>query len=169
MFMANLVFIHASDGNNALLAQEVEGYAVSMGHTVEHVSLNAYDFPVYTATYEKEVDVLPGLADLMAVLDRGDAWFVFAPEYNGSYPPVLNNAIAWLSRDGADFRRLFRDRTVALGTHSGGGGQHVIMAMRMQFSFLGCVVIGRSLVTNKKKPANPDTIEAMLKSMTTRR
>jgi len=168
VFMANLVFIHASDGNNALLAQEVEGYAVSMGHTVEHVSLNAYDFPVYTATYEKEVDVLPGLADLMAVLDRGDAWFVFAPEYNGSYPPVLNNAIAWLSRDGADFRRLFRDRTVALGTHSGGGGQHVIMAMRMQFSFLGCVVIGRSLVTNKKKPANPDTIEAMLKSMTTR-
>ena len=168
MYMANLVFIHASDGNNALLAREVEGYAVKMGHTVDHVSLNACDFPVYTATYEKEVDVIPGLADLVAVLDRGDAWFVFAPEYNGSFPPVLNNAIAWLSRTGADFRRLFRDRTVALGTHSGGGGQHVIMAMRMQFSYLGCVVIGRSLVTNKKKPANPDTIEAMLKSMTTR-
>ncbi len=166
--MANLVFIHASDGSNALLAQEVEGYAVKMGHTVEHVSLNACDFPVYTVKREKETDVLPGLADLVAVLDRGDAWFVFAPEYNGSYPPVLNNAIAWLSRDGDDFRRLFRDRTVALGTHSGGGGQHVIMAMRMQFSFLGCVVIGRSLVANKKKSANPETIEAMLKSMTTR-
>ena len=160
--MANLVFIHASDGSNALLAQEVEGYAVKMGHTVEHVSLNACDFPVYTVKREKETDVLPGLADLVAVLDRGDAWFVFAPEYNGSYPPVLNNAIAWLSRDGDDFRRLFRDRTVALGTHSGGGGQHVIMAMRMQFSFLGCVVIGRSLVANKKKSANPETIEAML-------
>ena len=166
--MANLVFIHASDGSNALLAQEVEGYAVKMGHTVEHVSLNACDFPVYTVKREKETDVLPGLADLVAVLDRGDAWFVFAPEYNGSYPPVLNNAIAWLSRDGDDFRRLFRDRTVALGTHSGGGGQHVIMAMRMQFSFLGCVVIGRSLVANKKKSAYPETIEAMLKSMTTR-
>ena len=166
--MANLVFIHASDGSNALLAQEVEGYAVKMGHTVEHVSLNACDFPVYTVKREKETDVLPGLADLVAVLDRGDAWFVFAPEYNGSYPPVLNNAIAWLSRDGNDFRRLFRDRTVALGTHSGGGGQHVIMAMRMQFSYVGCVVIGRSLVANKKKAANPETIEAMLKSMTTR-
>ena len=145
-----------------------EGYAIDLGHTVEHVSLNACDFPVYTVKREKETGVLPGLSDLMATLDRGDAWFVFAPEYNGSYPPVLNNAIAWLSRDGDDFRRLFRDRTVALGTHSGGGGQHVIMAMRMQFSFLGCVVIGRSLVTNKKKSANPETIEAMLKSMTTR-
>ena len=61
-----------------------------------------------------------------------------------------------------------RDRIVALGTHSGGGGHHVIMAMRMQFSFLGCVVIGRSLLTNKKKPANPDTINAILASMTPR-
>ena len=57
---------------------------------------------------------------------------------------------------------------MALGTHSGGGGQHVIMAMRMQFSFLGCVVVGRSLVVNKKKPANPETIDAMLNAMTTR-
>ena len=46
--MANLVFIHASDGSNAALALEVEGYATDMGHTVEHVSLNAFDFPVYT-------------------------------------------------------------------------------------------------------------------------
>ena len=139
-----------------------------MGHSVEHVSLNAYDFPVYTVAREKATPVLDGLSELIAVLEGGDAWFVFAPEYNGSYPPVLNNAIAWLSREGDDFRRLFRDRRVALGTHSGGGGQHVIMAMRMQFSFLGCVVVGRSLVVNKKKPANPETIDAMLNAMTTR-
>ena len=44
--------------------------------------------------------------------------------------------------------------------------KHVIMAMRMQFSFLGCNVVGRSLVTNRKKPANPETIDAILKSMT---
>ena len=68
-------------------------------------------------------------------------------------------------QEGDDFRRLFRDRTVALGTHSGGGGQHVIMAMRMQFSFLGCNVVGRSLVTNRNKPANPESIDAILRSM----
>ena len=166
--MARLVFIHASDGNNAVLAKAVEARAVSMGHEVDHVSLNAYDFPVYTVAREKATSVLEGLEELKTVLDGGDAWFVFAPEYNGSYPPVLNNAIAWLSREGDDFRRLFRDRTVALGTHSGGGGQHVIMAMRMQFSFLGCIVVGRSLVTNKKKPANPESIDAILNAMTLR-
>ena len=166
--MGSLVFIHASDGNNALLAKEVETRAVEMGHEVEHVSLNAFNFPVYTVAREQSTPVLEGLDELKTILDKGDAWFVFAPEYNGSYPPVLNNAIAWLSRDGDDFRRLFRDRTVALGTHSGGGGQHVIMAMRMQFSFLGCVVIGRSLVTNRKKPANPESIDAILNAMTKR-
>jgi NAD(P)H-dependent FMN reductase len=115
---------------------------------------------------EQQIDVLPGLSDLIGRLNAGDAWMVFAPEYNGSYPPVLNNAIAWLSRQGDDFRRLFRDRTVALATHSGGGGAHVIMAMRMQFSFLGCNVIGRALMTNSKKPANPETVNAIVSSMT---
>ena len=166
--MGNLVFISASDGNNAALAREVETFALALGHTVEHVSLNEYDFPVYTVTREKATPVLEGINRLIEVLERGDAWFVFAPEYNGTCPPALNNAIAWLSREGDDFRRLFRDRIVALGTHSGGGGHHVIMAMRMQFSYLGCVVIGRSLLTNKKKPANPDTINAILASMTPR-
>jgi NAD(P)H-dependent FMN reductase len=132
---------------------------------VDYVSLNAYDFPVYTVATEKETTMLPGLQELKDRLEAGDSWFIFAPEYNGSYPPVLNNAIAWLSRDGDDFRRIFRDRTVALGTHSGGGGQHVVMAMRMQFSFLGCNLVGRSLVTNSKKPANPETIDAILQSM----
>ena len=163
--MAHLVFVHATDGNNAVLAKSVGQQATSMGHTVDYVSLNAYDFPVYTVATEKKTAMLPGLQDLQDRLEAGDSWFVFAPEYNGSYPPVLNNAIAWLSREGEDFRRIFRGRTVALGTHSGGGGQHVIMAMRMQFSFLGCNVVGRSLVTNSKKSANPETVDAILQSM----
>ena len=164
--MASLVFIRASDGNNAALAKEVEVRAVAMGHEVEHVSLNAYDFPVYTVAREKATPVLEGLEELKTVLDRGDAWFVFAPEYNGSYPPVLNNAIAWLSRDGDDFRRLFRDRTVALGTHSGGGGQHVIMAM--DAILLRAAWLSAAHWSPTKKAANPETIDAMLNAMTRR-
>lgn len=164
--MVALAFLLASDGNNVALAQEVASTATAMGHEIDFVALNAYDFPIYTVQREKATPSLPGLDELMARLDAADAWFVFAPEYNGSYPPVLNNTIAWLSREGDDFRRLFRDRTVALATHSGGGGQHVIMAMRAQFSFLGCNVIGRSLVTNRNKPANPETVESILNSLT---
>lgn len=164
--MAELVFILASDGKNAVLASQVENQAVEMGHSVTTVHLNAYDFPMYTVALEREIDELEGLESLSKTLSQGDAWMVFAPEYNGSYPPVLNNAIAWLSRNGDDFRKLFRDRNVALATHSGGGGHHVITAMRLQFSFLGSNVIGRSLTVNSKKAANMDTIKAMLNSLT---
>jgi len=54
---------------------------------------------------------------------------------------------------------------VALATHSGGGGLHVIMAMRAQFSFLGCNVVGRSLVVTRNKAINPETVEAILNSL----
>jgi len=164
--MAHLVFVLASAGNNRVLAQSVREHAQEVGHTVDILSLNDYEFPLYSTKMEQQIGVLPGLSDLIGRLNAGDAWMVFAPEYNGSYPPVLNNSIAWLSRQGDDFRRLFRDRTVALATHSGGGGAHVIMAMRMQFSFLGCNVIGRALMTNSKKPANPETVNAIVSSMT---
>jgi chromate reductase len=166
--MGHLAFVLASDGNNRALAREVAERAVSMGHTVDHISLNTYDFPLYTVEREKTTPVVEGMNDLIHRLEQGDAWFVFAPEYNGSMPPVLNNTIAWLSREGDDFRRLFRDRTVGLATHSGGGGHHVILAMRQQFAYLGCIVLGRAIVSNRNKPANPETIDAMLASMTKR-
>ena len=94
-----------------------------------------------------------------------DSWMIVAPEYNGSMPPTLNNAVAWLSTEWQDFRALFNRRKVGLATHSGGGGEHVIMAMRHMFAFLGCIVLGRNCVSNKNKEANPETIEDMLNQL----
>ena len=164
--MAHLAFILASTGNNRVLANTVSVHAKELGHTVDIISLNDFNFPIYTTEEESKTDSLDGMSDLIDRMIAADSWMVFAPEYNGSFPPILNNVVAWLSREGEDFRRLFRDRRVALATHSGGGGTHVIMAMRMQFSYLGSNVIGRSLVCNSKKPANPDTIHAIINSMT---
>ena len=94
-----------------------------------------------------------------------DAWVVIAPEYNGSVPPTLNNALAWLSRDWKSFRDMCTGKPVGLGTHSGGGGAHVIVAMRLQFSFLGADVMGRALTSGRNKEANPETIDAMIDNL----
>jgi chromate reductase len=162
--MPHLTVIVASDGNNVQLAQHVATEAEALGHSVSTVQLNAFDLPLFNL--QRDAGSPPtGLQGLKQALGEGDAWVVLAPEYNGSMPPTLNNAIAWLSRDGDDFRAMFRNRPVALGTHSGGGGPHVVMAMRMQFAYLGCNVIGRSLVVNKHKPVNPDSIRDMLSSL----
>ena len=104
------------------------------------------------------LDPGPGLERLVDALQRHRALFVCAPEYNGSIPPALSNAIAWLSVRSADFRALFQQRPVALGSHSGGGGHRVLVAMRQQFAYLGCTVLGRELLATAQKPLNPQSL-----------
>ena len=65
------------------------------------VSLTVYeglaDLPFYNEDIDTE-DVLPAVAALRAAAAEADAALVVTPEYNGSIPGVLKNAIDWLSR-----------------------------------------------------------------------
>ena len=90
---------------------------------------------------------------------------ICAPEYNGSIPPCLSNAIAWLSVQGDDFRGLFNGRPVAIATHSGGGGMEALISMRIQLAHLGAEVMGRQLLSNYAKPANDDSIDDLLQRL----
>ena len=157
--------ITATSDNNLALAETFANAAREMGHEADIVNLAELDFPMFTVARSKELDVIPGMAELKAAMSSADSWMVIAPEYNGSMPPTLNNTVAWLSTEWKDFRALFNRRKVGLATHSGGGGEHVIMAMRQMFSYLGCNVLGRKLVSNKNKEANPETIEDMLNQL----
>jgi len=160
--MAKILMITATSDNNLALAVKFADAAREMGHDAEIMDLVQLDMPMFTVARSKELDVVPGLAVLKEAMSSADSWMIVAPEYNGSMPPTLNNAVAWLSTEWQDFRALFNRRKVGLATHSGGGGQHVIMAMRDMFSFLGCIVLGRNCVSNKNKEANPETIEDMI-------
>jgi NAD(P)H-dependent FMN reductase len=163
--MAKLLMITATSGSNRELADKFAEAAEGMGHDSDVLDLAEVDMPMFTVARSKSLDVVPGMAELKEKMQAADSWVVVAPEYNGSMPPTLNNALAWLSTDWQDFRALFNRRKVGLATHSGGGGAHVIMAMRQQFSYLGSVVIGRNLVSNKDKEANPETIEDMIQQL----
>lgn len=56
------------------------------------------DIPFYNEDIDNDTD-RPGAADaLRAVADDADALLLVSPEYNGSMPAVLKNAIDWLSR-----------------------------------------------------------------------
>jgi hypothetical protein len=37
--------------------------------------------------------------------------------------------------------------------------------MRQQLAHLGCLVLGRELLSNPEKPANPDTITALVNQL----
>ena len=55
------------------------------------------DLPFYNEDIDTE-DVVPAVAALRAAAAEADAALVVTPEYNGSIPGVLKNAIDWLSR-----------------------------------------------------------------------
>lgn len=166
MNMAKLLMLTATSDNNKNLAELFAQKARDLGHDADVIDLVELDMPMFTVARSKELDVVPGMAELKSSLSSADSWVIVAPEYNGSMPPTLNNAVAWLSTEWQDFRELFNRRKVGLATHSGGGGAHVIMAMRQMFSYLGCIVLGRNCVSNKDKEANPETIEDMINQLT---
>ena len=157
--------ITATSDNNRALADKFADSAREMGHEADIIDLVELDMPMFTVARSKELDTVPGMAELKAAMSGADSWMIIAPEYNGSMPPTLNNAVAWLSTEWQDFRALFNRRKVGLATHSGGGGAHVIMAMRSMFSFLGADVMGRALTSGRNKEANPETIDAMVDNL----
>jgi len=163
--MGRLVALHASTGKNADLAKSCAELALELGHEADIVDICGLDFPLYTPETEAANEQIHGLMELMDALSASDGWIVCAPEYNGSMPPVLNNMIAWLSRQGDDFRKLFRLRRVALATVSGGGGQTCITAMRLQVAHLGCTVLGRTLIINKHRPKNQASIQKVIEEL----
>ncbi|MEE2758633.1 MAG: NAD(P)H-dependent oxidoreductase [Candidatus Thermoplasmatota archaeon] len=162
--MASILMIAATSGTNFELAQKFADNAQSKGHGAEVIDLAEMDLPMFTVARSKSEDA-PDVSGLITKMIDADAWVIVAPEYNGLMPPTLNNAIAWMSTDWQNFRTMCTGKPVGLATHSGGGGAHVIMAMRQQFSFIGADVIGRACLSGRDKEANPDTIDAMIDNL----
>ena len=163
--MAKFLMITATSGTNLELAERFANVAKHKGHEADLVDLAAMDLPMFTVARSSDPGQSPDVSELTQQMIDADAWIVVAPEYNGSFPPTLNNAIAWLSRDWQNFRKMCTGTPVGLATHSGGGGAHVIMAMRSMFSFLGADVMGRALTSGRNKEANPETIDAMVDNL----
>ncbi|MGW4569174.1 NAD(P)H-dependent oxidoreductase [Streptomyces sp. NPDC004561] len=56
------------------------------------------DIPFYNEDLDVEGAVPAAAAELRAAAQAADAFLLISPEYNGTIPAVLKNAIDWLSR-----------------------------------------------------------------------
>lgn len=159
-----LLILATTAGSNLELGNKVKAAADAKGIPATVLDLNEFEIPLFTMRVYEDGPGEDYKKLHQHILDA-DALWVSAPEYNGSTPPNLTSAIAWLSTSGDDFRAMFTGLPVALSTHSGGGGQKVLTAMRTQFGHLGATVIGRELLSGKNKEANPESIDAMLDTL----
>ena len=157
----DVLVIAASNGQNLQLAERFAAAAREQGQRAAVLDLTAIGLPLFTPRAQA-AGTPPALVDLEAQLSAAPRWVICAPEYNGSIPPVLTSAIAWLSVQGDDFRALFNGRPVVIATHSGGGGHAVLTALRLQLAHLGAHVVGRQLVSNKTQSAKDDSIADLI-------
>jgi len=78
------------------------------GADVTRISLADYPLPIMDQDLEKEKGVPENAVKLARLFVEHDGILIATPEYNGSIPPLLKNAIDWISRVRQDNGRALR-------------------------------------------------------------
>ncbi len=133
--------IRTGSFNVRLAAAATKEFALA-GADVSRLSLADYPLPIYDADLEAQSGVPKIAVDLKRMIGAHHGIFFVTPEYNASVPPLLKNAIDWVSRvrERNDTPlEVFHDRAFAIGAASTGkfGGLRALMALR-QILTLGC-------------------------------
>lgn len=136
------------DSYNQALAKEAAAEAKLMGANVTMIDLKNYSMPFYDADLEKKG--LPRSAkkfrDLMVA---SDAIVIATPEYNGSIPGLLKNALDWASRsESAEASRsAFKGKRFALLSASPGrlGGARALVHLKALIEEVGGKVINKQV------------------------
>ena len=111
---------------NRKLAQETVAALEAAGAETVLADLRDYPLLLYDGDLEAEQGRPAEAQKLKDLARRADGFVIASPEYNGSYPAVLKNAIDWISRPDPDERHLavFRDKVAGVvsatpGPHGG--------------------------------------------------
>jgi NAD(P)H-dependent FMN reductase len=109
---------------------------------VTRISLADYPMPLYDRNVEEVSGPPPNAIRLKRMIGAHRGVFLTTPELNASVPPLLINALAWVSRvreRNDSPRGVLRGRVFALGaaTRDGYGGIRALMALR-QVLEIGC-------------------------------
>lgn len=136
-----------------------------LGHSSDILPLVPLHLPLYTPEYKKENGIPVVLESVLDQLRQSTRLVFIAPEYNGGIPPILTNFLTWVSSATDDWRECFNGKKAAIATHSGGGGLHVLMALRLQLSYMGVNVLGRQLHTHYDKPLDDDVLNEVVEGL----
>jgi len=158
--MKNILIVSATLKNNYKLEKK---YSNSIKINV--ISLENYQLPIYTDNaFDEHIDEHKNtISQLTNKFVESNGIIICAPEYNGSTPPIVNNAIAWISTTTDYWRDAFNKKIALIGTNSGGPGTKYITTIKLQMEHLGCVVMPRAISTNKSNPLNTESTNKILK------
>jgi len=166
---------------NARLAATA-GYELSQaGVDVTRISLADFPLPIYDGDLQTKSGVPKNAVNLKRMMSAHHAVLIVTPEYNSSVPPLVKNAIDWVSRvqDANENRgQVFRERPFAIAAASEGrlGGTRALAALRLILSACHATVIPSQLALSfasqayddmdrLRHPADIETLEALVRQL----
>lgn len=113
------------------------------GADVTRISLGDYPLPIMDQDLEKEKGVPENAQKLARQIAAHDGLLIASPEYNASIPPLLKNAIDWVSRvrrDGGRPFKPFEGKVAALCSSSDGNFAGVRALYHLRAVLMACQV-----------------------------
>ena len=135
---------------NARLAAAAAHEFAKAGADVTRISLGDFPLPVYDGDLQTKSGVPKNAINLKRMIGAHHGVLIVSPEYNASVPPLLKNAIDWVSRvqDPHEARgEVFRNRTFALAgaSQSRLGAARALQALRLILTSCHANVIASQL------------------------
>src|SRR4051812_5352262 len=127
------------DSLNTRLAKLAAGVIEKNKGKVDYASMDAFDCPSFNQDLEINNIHPKGAEEFRKRILANDAFIISSPEYNGSMPGLIKNAIDWVSR----FRpQPFNEHHALLmsASPSMGGGNKALWSLRMPLEHLGARV-----------------------------
>lgn len=166
---------------NVRLASAAIDALVRAGADAVRISLGDYPLPIYDGDLEGESGVPKHAVNLKRMIGAHHGVLLVTPEYNSAPPPLLKNAIDWVSRvQDADETggQVFRERPFALASASEGrlGGTRCLAALRLILSGCRATVIPNQMALSfadqayddrdrLKHPGDIDALNAMARQL----
>jgi chromate reductase, NAD(P)H dehydrogenase (quinone) len=130
--------------NKRVLKTAVRG-AESAGADVTYIDLRDYPMPIYNSDDHERDGFDENALKLQGLLTEHDGLLIASPEYNGSLPAALKNAIDWASRRSDRYERskVFPGKVAGVMTASPGslGGVRSLSHLRGVLTSVGVIVL----------------------------
>jgi len=166
---------------NARLAATAAAELVQAGADVTRISLGDFPLPIYDGDLQTKSGVPKHAINLKRMIGAHHGVLVVTPEYNSSVPPLVKNAIDWVTRvqDAQETRgQVFRERAFAIAAASESrlGGTRALAALRLILSACRATVIPNQFALSfaseayddmdrLKHPADIEALQALVRQL----
>ena len=145
------------DSVHRKLARQTVEALRGAGMAATLADLRDFPMPIYDGDLEAGEGIPPTAKALQELARRHDGFAIASPEYNGSFPALLKNALDWISRlePGERPLEVFRGKVAAILSPSPGpgGGRRGLRHLRELVEMMSASVIPQELAIARSSGA----------------